>query len=86
MPEISRFYGMVITMYFKDHPPPHSHVRYGDYRAAISIASGEPLNGALPRRAATLIAQWIRLHRAELEENWTTLAYGGMVSAIEPLA
>ncbi|MFO1409026.1 MAG: DUF4160 domain-containing protein [Steroidobacteraceae bacterium] len=86
MPEISRFYGMVITMYFDDHPPPHFHVRYADARATICIATGELLSGALSPRAASLLAEWTRLHSVELEQNWTELARGGRVSPIEPLA
>jgi hypothetical protein len=77
---------MVITNYSKDLPPPHIHVRYGDDRAAVSIASGEPLYGAFPPRAAASIILWVRLHHAELVGNWAALARGGKVSAIEPLA
>lgn len=70
MPRISAFYGVVITMYFSDHPPPHFHARYGDYQAQVDIATGSLLSGFLPRRAANLVAEWAGLHHAELEANW----------------
>lgn len=70
MPEISRFYGIRITMNFVDHSPPHFHATYGDDEAQVEIATGDVLAGSLPRRAAALVKEWANLHRAELEDNW----------------
>jgi hypothetical protein len=70
MPEISRFFGIVITMYADDHNPPHFHARYGDYRAMIDIAAGDIIDGYMPRRALRLIQAWGEIHREELMENW----------------
>lgn len=85
MPELSRFLGMVITMYFDDHPPPHFHVRYAEFRAAMAVDSGNLIAGVLPPRVASLAAEWAALHRQELYSNWTILAAGGKVVPIEPL-
>jgi hypothetical protein len=70
MPELSRFYGLRITMNFVDHAPPHFHASYGEDEAQVAIATGDVIGGALPRRAASLVKEWAVLHRAELEDNW----------------
>jgi hypothetical protein len=70
MPEISRFYGIRITMNFVDHSPPHFHAMYGDDEAQVEISTGDVLAGSLPRRAAALVKEWTDLHRQELEDNW----------------
>ena len=69
MPEISNFYGIMIAMLFDDHNPPHFHVRYGEYRAVITIQDGT-VKGTLPRRALNLVFEWLDLHRGELLDNW----------------
>ena len=69
MPEISRFYGIVITLNYNDHAPPHFHARYGDRQAVIAVG-GAVLAGALPPRAMTLVLQWAEAHRAELLDDW----------------
>lgn len=69
MPEISRFLGVVIGMFYSEHGVPHFHAVYGEYEASIEIAS-ERVHGALPRRALALVLEWNRLHRQELLENW----------------
>ena len=58
MPELCRFYGIVIHMYYGDHPPPHFHARYGDHEAVIGIDSLAALRGHLPPRASGLVAEW----------------------------
>ena len=70
LPTISRFYGIVIAMYFGDHPPPHFHARYAGQKARIDIASGEPIDSQLPPRALRLIREWSDLHRDELKADW----------------
>lgn len=72
MPEISNFYGIVITMYFPEHNPPHFHVRYNEYHASIDIQTGK-VTGEMPRRALKLVYDWLDLHKDELMEtgvNW----------------
>ena len=70
MPKISQFYGIIVSMNSNDHPPPHFHVKYTEYRASVSIASGRLIEGTLPNRAFRLVNEWWSLHRQELEENW----------------
>lgn len=74
MPVISRFYGIVIRMYFlqKEHNPPHIHAIYGDDVAAIDFATGNVLEGHLPPKALSLVQEWIGLHRDELARIWET--------------
>ena len=69
MPEVSRFYGIVIGMYNEDHNPPHFHVRYNDYRAVIDIQTGD-VEGRLPRRVLNMVYEWLDLHKDELMANW----------------
>ena len=74
MPVLSRFYGIVIRMYFlqKEHNPPHIHAIYGDDVAAITIADGKVLEGALPSKALELVKEWITLNKDELLFIWET--------------
>ncbi|MCU6455764.1 DUF4160 domain-containing protein [Sphingomonas sp. A2-49] len=70
MPVISLFFGIVIRMYFDDHPPPHFHASYQGFEAFVRIADGEITQGNLPRKAAKIVSQWALDHRAELMANW----------------
>lgn len=70
MPEISRFFGIVIAMFYNDHSPPHFHARYGEQHAVIGIESLALLEGRLPPRAMGLVMEWAALHQAELTEDW----------------
>ena len=70
MPEVCRFYGIVIRMYFDDHPPPHIRAAYGGEEAVLGIDHLAVLSGRLPRRARDLVAEWASLHREELKEAW----------------
>ena len=74
MPVISRFYGIIIRMYFQqsEHKLPHIHAIYGDDMSAISIMSGEVLYGKLPPKALMLVQEWISIHREELLQMWET--------------
>jgi len=85
VPSISRFYGIVVSMYSSDHPPPHFHARYGEYEAKIDIATGEPQAGELPVRALRLIREWVELHRAELLADWELAQARKELAKIDPL-
>ena len=85
MPEISRFFGMVISMYYDDHAPPHFHVRYGEYKAIIQISESAILYGYLPPRALALIAEWALLHKEELVEDWILAGQHAPLKKIKPL-
>ena len=85
MPEISRFFGIVISMYFDDHLPPHFHARYGDNDAVIVIDSLEVLRGNLPRRAYQLVGEWTATHREELLANWERARNREPLKKVEPL-
>lgn len=84
MPEISRFYGIIITMYNSEHNPPHFHVRYNDYRATIDINTGE-VNGKLPRRVLSLVYEWYDQHKDDLQQNWSRMENGQEIATIKPL-
>ncbi len=84
MPEICRFYGIIITMYFPDHNPPHFHARYNDYRAIIDINTGNVV-GEMPKRALKLILEWMEIHKDELMENWRKMENGESLVTINPL-
>ena len=70
MPEISRFYGIVISMYYDDHNPPHFHARYGGDRATVEIPSLRVLAGELAPRVLGLVVEWASQHQQELMDNW----------------
>ncbi len=74
MPVISRFYGMVIKMYFQqsEHNPPHFHVVYGEYVGIIDIRTLEMLEGDLPSKALSLIKEWAEKHQDDLMKIWDT--------------
>ncbi len=66
MPEICRFLGIVILMYFDDHNPPHFHVKYNDYKAMMDIQTLNILAGYLPDKVRGLVEEWAELHQQEL--------------------
>ena len=76
MPEVSRFYGIIITMYYETgtHQRPHFHARFGEYRASFAIDPPALLAGAMPRRQQHLILAWAELHQEELLSNWDRVA------------
>lgn len=84
MPEISKFYGIIILMYIDDHNPPHFHVRYEGDEAVIDINDGH-ITGSLPRRALRLVYEWLDIHKDELLENWDKLKNSMTPSKIDPL-
>jgi hypothetical protein len=85
VPRISEFYGIVIEMYYADHPPPHFHARYAGDSAKIEIADGEVIAGALPSRALRLVREWIDQHRDELDANWERAMHHEQPQPIDPL-
>ena len=68
MPELSRFYGIVIQMYFGDHPPPHFHASYAGHSAVVDIETLAFIDGQLPPRARGLVIEWATIHQQELRE------------------
>ena len=74
MPVISRFYGLVIKMYFqqKEHNPPHFHVVYGEFTGAIDIKTLTVIDGDLPEKAVNLVREWATMYRGELLKIWET--------------
>ena len=83
MPEVSRFYGIVILMWPNDHPPPHFHARCGSQEIAVYLDGSA--RGDFPVRKLKLIRKWLTLHGEELALNWSLLEHGVMPRYIEPL-
>ena len=84
MPEISRFLGIVIAMYYRDHAPPHFHALYGEYEVTVDIDLGV-VNGDFPKRALAHVQEWRALHREELAETWTLARASKPLTKIQPL-
>ena len=70
MPEICRFYGIVIKMFYEDHSPPHFHAEYGGRKAEVSIDTGRVTKGRLTPRAERMVTEWANQCRRDLEEAW----------------
>ena len=85
MPEISRFFGIVIQMYFAEHGPPHFHAVYAGKRARVIIHPVGLLSGDLPPRVLAMIVEWARIHQVELLEDWERLRSKLSALAIAPL-
>jgi hypothetical protein len=85
MPEISRFFGIVVQMYYSDHEPPHFHVRYSGQKALIAIETLAVLRGQLSPRALGLVTEWAALHRADLIEDWDLARAQAQLRPIAPL-
>jgi hypothetical protein len=81
MPEICRFLGIVISMYFNEHNPPHFHVRYNDYRAVMDIRTLNVLDGQMPAKVRGLVEEWAELNRQELLSMWNSKEF----HKLEPL-
>lgn len=84
VPIISQFLGIIITMYYYDHAPPHFHARYGDFEITVNIISGV-ITGAFPKRALRFVLEWYELHQKELIENWERSQKGESLLSIDPL-
>lgn len=85
MPTISAFYGILVRMFYNDHPPPHFHVRYGEFEATVDIETLEIIEGELPTRAFHLVREWAMMHREELMEDWRLCRENRVPARIEPL-
>jgi hypothetical protein len=85
MPRISQFYGIAVYMYYRDHAPPHFHAIYGEHDAEIEIATGNVIQGALPKRAKALVSEWVQMHRDELKLNWDLARAAQPLNPIQPL-
>lgn len=85
MPEISRFLGIIISMYFKEHAPPHFHAKYAGKRAAFSINDLKIIEGKLPKRIVSLVLEWAFEHRKELLEDWKRAQKHETLNKIKPL-
>ncbi len=85
MPEICRFYGIIIAMFYEDHNPPHFHARYGRDQAIIKIDDFTVLEGALPPRALGLVIEWAAKHKRELARNWELITAHQPLQKIAPL-
>ena len=84
MPEISRFLGIIITMYYKDHRPPHFHARYGEYEITVNIEDGV-VEGRFPKRALNHVMEWYEKYRDALIEDWQLAQERKPLKAIPPL-
>jgi len=85
LPEISRFFGIIIAMYYNDHHPPHFHARYAGMEALIEIETLSAMEGRLPPRVLGLVVEWASLHRGELLDNWRAARAQSPVCEISPL-
>ncbi len=72
MPEITRFYGIIIKMFFKpkEHEPSHIHALYGEYMGEFNLLTMEMIQGDLPPKAQELVLEWLKKHQSELQEMW----------------
>ena len=85
MPELARFYGIIVRMYAADHPPPHFHAQYAERKAVIGIADLSVIEASLPSRALGLVIEWASLHQDELHEAWIRASSSQPPGRIDPL-
>lgn len=85
MPEVSRFFGIVISMFYNDHEPPHFHARYSSRKVLIEIETLGALRGELPPRVLGLVTEWAAIHRDELLANWRRARSEQPLEPIDPL-
>jgi len=84
MPEISRFFGIVIGIFYSEHGAAHFHAVYGEHEITVEVESGK-IHGQFPARALRLVLEWANLHRGELIENWQLAQQGQPLRRIAPL-
>lgn len=85
MPEVSRFFGISIRMYFDDHNPPHFHAIYAGSETEVGIDPLTVLRGRFPRRALGMVLEWAAIHQQELIDNWDRLRNDETPQRIDPL-
>jgi hypothetical protein len=85
MPEICRFYGIIIRMFVDDHAPPHFHAYYGEFEILIDIIDFRVLAGSFPPKALGLVMEWTATHKSELLENWSLASERKNTHKIDPL-
>ena len=85
MPEVSRFFGIIIAMFYDEHNPPHFHARYGKQKVAIEIDTLRILDGKIPHRALGLVIEWASQHQEELLQNWELARNEKPLEKITPL-
>lgn len=85
MPEICRFLGIIIAINYSDHPAPHFHARYGEYKALIAMRNLALIQGYLPPRVLGLVMEWAASHQAELLEDWELARLQAPLKKITPL-
>ena len=85
MPELSRFYGIIIRMFYGDHPPPHFHAVYQGEQVQVDINTLEIIEGHMSRRALALVLEWATLRRVELRHAWEQASTNQEPSKIPPL-
>jgi len=86
VPELARFYGIIVAMFYDEHNPPHFHARYGKAGVVIEIKSLRILEGQIPPRALGLVMEWAAQHQEELLSNWELVMNNIPPKKIEPLA
>jgi hypothetical protein len=84
VPEISRFLGIVIAMYYREHPPAHFHAKYAEYRITVGVEDGA-VEGSFPPRALAHVLEWLDLHRDELRADWRLAVQAKPLRRIAPL-
>lgn len=85
MPEICRFFGIIIYIFYNEHQPPNLHAIYGEYEALITIEGLSILSGELPPRALGLVIEWASLHQEDLKKAWNQALNHQKINKIEPL-
>jgi hypothetical protein len=85
MPTISRFFGILIQMYYNDHNPPHFHIQYGEFQATIGIVDFALLTGNLPPKVLGMVVEWASIHQSELINNWNLASNNSPLLPVLPL-
>lgn len=85
MPEVCRFFGIIIRMFPREHNPPHFHAEYGEHEGVFSIETGQMIQGNLPAKKSALITAWCFIHKKELKSNWIRLEKNMSLNKIDPL-
>jgi hypothetical protein len=85
MPELSRFFGIVIGLFYREHGRPHFHAVYGEFEAVLDLETATVISGQFPRRALALVREWHDLYKSELLENWELARQHHPLKRIPPL-